>query len=254
MAGVKTHERRRRTRGRVSDVLPSTNADIASPLASYATRFHDRVGDRHHVASPLGAWLLLALASTAATGSARAGFVDVLGVEVDDAAALARALLSTPHPLVGAAGAVWNRPDVETAELRRWLSTLSDVVETGDVPAQADADEWARRHSLGLIDRFPLEVTPQVKVLLASAIATRVSWVVPFDRVPAHALGWDSAWSTGLTHVLRTPLEPRSGGSMHAVSIASTATAGDVAVHTTLRRSGARSGPGITGDVGDRGA
>jgi hypothetical protein len=40
-----------------------TAVDLASPLALYAQRFHAEIGDGHHVDSPLGAWLLLALVS-----------------------------------------------------------------------------------------------------------------------------------------------------------------------------------------------
>ncbi|MBM0258971.1 hypothetical protein JNW89_21570, partial [Micromonospora sp. 4G55] len=44
---------------------------LHTPLARYAARLHAGAGDRHHVASPLGAWLLLALAAPAATGADR---------------------------------------------------------------------------------------------------------------------------------------------------------------------------------------
>jgi len=38
---------------------------LADALTAYAGRFHAAVGPRHHVASPLGAWLLLALVAAA---------------------------------------------------------------------------------------------------------------------------------------------------------------------------------------------
>ena len=38
---------------------------LADALSAYAARFHAAVGPRHHVASPLGAWLLLALVAAA---------------------------------------------------------------------------------------------------------------------------------------------------------------------------------------------
>ena len=38
-------------------------------LARYARRLHAAFGEQHHVASPLGAWLLLALAAGPASAS-----------------------------------------------------------------------------------------------------------------------------------------------------------------------------------------
>jgi hypothetical protein len=192
-----------------------TAADLASPVAQYAQRFHAEIGNSHHVASPLGAWLVLALAASAARGDERTQLAHVLGVDVNEAAATARALLSDPHPLVGAAAAVWNRPEVITDALNAWLRALPDSVGTGGMPTQSEADAWARDHTLGLIDRFPIELTHQVKLLLASALATRVSWFAPFELVPAAQLGAHSRWATRITHALRTPRHPRNGGSLH---------------------------------------
>lgn len=172
-------------------------------------------------------------------GRARVGSV-TLGVDVDSAAATATALLSQPHPLVGAAAGVWHRPEVNTPALSAWLDGLPAGVETGPLPTQTEADTWAREHTLGLIERFPLQLRPDVVLLLASALATRVSWLVPFDLVPATALGDISPWARTLTQALRTPGHPRIGGSLHNVFIASTERAGDVAVHTAIARHDAR--------------
>ena len=45
-----------------------TASGIVSALARYARSFHQVAGDGHHVASPLGAWLLLAVASHTGEG------------------------------------------------------------------------------------------------------------------------------------------------------------------------------------------
>ncbi|WFE66347.1 hypothetical protein [Micromonospora sp. WMMD714] len=162
-----------------------------APLARYAARLHADIGDRHHVASPLGAWLLLALAAPAATGADRAELADVLGVDGETAAATATALLDRPHPLVASASAVWHRPGTDTARLAGWWDGLPRATTTGPLPDQAGLDGWARGHTLGLVDRFPLTVSPRVLVALASALATRISWATPFDLVPGAALGPD---------------------------------------------------------------
>ncbi|MER7416945.1 hypothetical protein ABT346_09200 [Micromonospora peucetia] len=211
--------------------------DISTPLAHYADRLHAVIGDGHHVASPLGAWLLLALAAPAATGSTRAALEEVLGTDVATAAEAAHALLAEPHPLVRSATAFWHRPGSGTAGLDGWRATLPEPTATGPLPDQDRLDAWAREHTLGLIEEFPLTVTPQVLLVLGSALATRVSWTDPFEVAPAGALGSHSAWAGGLSRVLRSP---KYG---HRCWIADTARAGTVAVHAA----GARTGDGAAG-------
>jgi len=58
------------------------------------------------VASPLGAWLLLALAAPACAGDDLRQLEEILGADADTAAGFAAELLANPHPLVHAAAAV----------------------------------------------------------------------------------------------------------------------------------------------------
>jgi hypothetical protein len=209
-------------------VLP---AALAAAVSRYAERFHAVVGDSHHVASPLGAWLLLALAAPAAAGEDRAGLEEALGMPVDLAAHAADRLLDQPHPVVASAAAVWHRSAVGTDTLRGWLAGLPDSVERGDVPSQAVADAWAQRTTQGMIEAFPIKVTPLVVLVLASALATKVSWRRPFEVVPATFLG-NSQWANALQRVLRSP------NSGHECYIADTDRAGRVAVHTARDEAG----------------
>jgi len=204
--------------------------ELAAHIARYAKTFHAAVGSRHHVASPLSAWLLLALACPAAGGDELAALTGVLGCDCQTAAETAAELLNSPHPLVAAAAAVWCKHGAVSAE---WLAGLPGVVERGPIPSQAESDAWARRKTLGLIDRFPITADPAIYLILASALATRVSWEQPFDLAPASALGPDSPWAAAVSQVLRTP----AGGSGHTQFVAATA-AGDVAAHTARARAG----------------
>ncbi|WFE93339.1 hypothetical protein [Micromonospora sp. WMMD987] len=179
------------------------------PLARYAARLHADIGDRHHVASPLGVWLLLALAAPAATGADRAELADVLGVDAETAAATAAALLDRPHPLVASATAVWHRPGADSGRLAGWRDGLPRATTTGPLPDQAGLDAWAREHTHGLVDRFPLTVSPRVLLALASALATRISWATPFDLVPGAALGPDP---DAPDHPADDPGTDRAGG------------------------------------------
>jgi hypothetical protein len=78
-------------------------AEVTAAVAGYARRLHRAAGECHHVASPLGAWLLLALCGPASSGAARAELAEVLGLDVEHATATASRLLLAPHPLVAAA-------------------------------------------------------------------------------------------------------------------------------------------------------
>jgi hypothetical protein len=206
--------------------------NIAGPVARYATTFHRAIGGGHHVASPLGAWLLLALAAPAATGQLRERLADVLGADIDDARDAAAMLLAEPHPAVASAAATWLRDGSTSPHaMGRWLAGLPALVGVGDMPTQAQADAWASEHTSGLIDVFPLTVTPRTVLILASALATRVSWEVPFDLAPSVELGVRSAWAERLTQVLRSP-------QAHDAFIATTQTEGDVAVHTATSTDG----------------
>ncbi|MFI6069671.1 hypothetical protein ACIA47_31030 [Micromonospora sp. NPDC051227] len=203
--------------------------DLHGPLSAYAARLHATAGDRHHVASPLGAWLLLAVAATTADPAtaegAAAELAQALGTDLPSAAEVARTLLDAPHPLVGSATALWHRPGQGDGGPAAWRAALPNTTEVGVLPDQAGLDAWAREHTLGLIETFPLRVGPDVVLALASAFATRVSWATPFDVTDARALGAGSPWAGRLRQALRSPSQG------HRCAIVSTAQAGDVVVH-----------------------
>ncbi|MET8360089.1 hypothetical protein [Micromonospora sp. NPDC005171] len=205
--------------------------DLHGPLCAYAARLHATAGDRHHVASPLGAWLLLAVGATAAvepaaTQGAATELARALGTDLPSAAEVARTLLNAPHPLVGSATALWHRSGQGDGGPAAWRATLPGTTEVGVLPDQAGLDAWAREHTLGLIETFPLRVGPDVVLALASALATRVSWATPFDVADARALGAGSPWAGQLRRALRSPSQG------HRCAIVSTEGAGDVIVHT----------------------
>ncbi len=166
-------------------------------IARYAERFAAVGGSAHHVGSPLGVWLVLALAAPAADDAARAEIAAALGTDVDTAHQLAGELLAHPHPAVAAGLAVWSRP--ELTGLDGWRDGLPTGVQTGPIPDQNAADTWAREHTMGMIEQFPLQQPEKMSILLASALATKVTWLRPFDVVPGEQLGGplESAASPG---------------------------------------------------------
>jgi hypothetical protein len=239
---------------------------LADALAAYAGRFHAAVGPRHHVASPLGAWLLLALVAAAdeagdpagpthtaatdagpttgaeaeaagpaaeAAGRGANGVTDhaatspaeslaeALGMPTEAAARHARELLDHPHPAIAAATAAWTRD--APAAAARWLAALPASVERGPVPSQDAADAWARRHTLDMIDHFPLTLDHTVLCVLANALATRISWTHPFTTTGSDAFRSD--WRERVATVLRTP------DRVHACAIARHPVAGEIGIH-----------------------
>jgi hypothetical protein len=84
----------------------------------------------------------------------------------------------------------------------------------------------AARRTSGLIERFPLEITDLTRVVLASALASKVTWQQPFEIAPAaEHLRASSPWAGRVEHVLvdRHPVLP--------LMLAQTEAAGIVAVH-----------------------
>ncbi|MEV5210617.1 hypothetical protein AB0K35_24390 [Micromonospora sp. NPDC053740] len=211
-------------------------SDLHGPLSAYAARLHATVGDGHHVASPLGAWLLLAVTATTAdpdpavADGAAVKLAQALGTDLPSAAEVARTLLDAPHPLVGSATALWHTAGQGDDGSAAWRAALPRATEVGALPDQAGLNAWAREHTLGLIETFPLKVESEVVFILASALATRVSWATPFDVADARALGAGSPWAGQLRRALRSPSQG------HRCAIVSTAQAGDVIVHAAPAR------------------
>lgn len=212
-------------------------ADLAGCVSGYAARLHRAIGTGHHVASPLGAWLLLALAAPAASGPERATLTEVLGCDADTAGQAAAALLADPHPLVASAAAVWTKAGRPFGPgFRAWRAALPAAVTTGDLPSADALDQWAREHTFGLIKRFPVKLDPAVYLVLATALATRVSWQVPFQLAAAASLGPGSPFAGRLSRVLRTPAPPEHRG--HVQFVAHADGIGDMIVHVALARGG----------------
>ncbi|WP_045742197.1 hypothetical protein [Actinoplanes rectilineatus] len=204
-----------------------------SALGRYARRLHASAGTGHHVASPLGAWLLLALAGRACA-EPDPQLTEVLGIDPRRAATIAAELLEQPHPAVAAATAVWHGPSADPDGLAGWRAGLPASTGTGPLPDQAGLDRWARDHTFGLIDRFPLGAGPDVVLMLASALATKVSWEHPFEVAPAAALGAGSPWAGRLDRVLRTPEHG------HEAFVTRDADAGELIVHAAASADGLR--------------
>jgi hypothetical protein len=219
----------------VTTASPST----ASLVARYADRFDAAMGATGHtVASPLGAWLLVALAAPLTTGAERVAVEEVLGTDADDAHSRVTELVAHAHPAVGHAVAVWHRAERVRPVFSEWSASLIDV-ETGTVPTPQAADHWVAEHTNDLVEHFPVPIDDLTAIVLASALATKVNWTVPFETVSSRMLMTDHEWPPppdSWAAQVQTALQTPDDG--HEVHVFDTERAGPVGVHAAAAREG----------------
>jgi serine protease inhibitor len=136
-------------------------------------------------------WPLLALLASAADEQAGDELAEALGRPVDTAQREALELIDVLRTGVSTTAALglWTRDGIPLHE--EWASGLPQgVVRT--LTDQSALDQWASAETDGLIDKFPLEITPATVLVLASALAARVKWRTPFEGYPRDR-NWESA-------------------------------------------------------------
>ena len=187
--------------------------------------------ERGSVSSALGVWLLLAACASGARGSDRAALEEALGCSADEASRLLVAFVADPPHALHAGIALWVAVDDATEALSAWTRGLPRQVQSGFMPTAAQADAWAERETLGLIRTFPASIDETTRIVLASALATKVEWEIPFDVVPA-ADHWGPAspWKGTVSKLLW------DDGAARRAMIARTEAAGLVAVHCAVAR------------------
>jgi serine protease inhibitor len=154
-------------------------------------RWCTRLGAEDFVLSGAGLWPLLALLASAADEQAGAELAAALGRPVDTAQQEALELIDVLRTGVSTTAALglWTRYGVALRE--EWSSGLPAGV-VGTLTDQAALDQWASDETGGLIDKFPLELTPDTLLILASALTARVKWREPFKGQPRNEyLSWD---------------------------------------------------------------
>jgi hypothetical protein len=203
-------------------------------LAEYVGGYSERIRrnvlvqhERESVSSPLGIWLLLCACLQGAEGSERGQLESIIGCSREDAGECLDAFLSNVPAALHAAVALWVREALVSERFARWRSELPSRIERGPIPTQEQADAWADRNTLGLIKRFPIEPA-EFDLVLASALATNVSWADPFDvAVARDRFSPSSPWINAIERVLSTEVTMNT-------SIVDTQAAGLVAVHEAV--------------------
>lgn len=193
--------------------------DVGPLITRYARCFCRVHAGLHSVTSPLGAWLLLALVAPVARGADREQLEEALGTDAKHARQALEDLMAAPPEVINAALALWGPADLA----RLWSGRMPSEVEIGPIPSQAQADTWARNHTDGMIERFPADLSGMAAVL-ASALATRISWLRPFGVTDAGQLR--SPWSKRVCDALTV--------AGHSAYLADAEGVGTVGVHTAV--------------------
>lgn len=150
-----------------SEWTTGTRPSAAALMTRYAELVRDSVGtEASSAVSYAGLWLLLAHLAPVATDSHRQALASALGISCAEAAAVAEELLRAPHPTIATALGAWSRVALDTK--------LAVPIEP--MPEQAGLDSWAAENTRDLIKRFPLQLTPEVVLIFATAIVLQPQW------------------------------------------------------------------------------
>ncbi|THA86800.1 serpin family protein [Streptomyces sp. A0592] len=168
---------------------------------------HAASGTGGTVFTAAGVWPLLALLADGAGGPARAELAQALGIPAEDAAGAARELLAALAGVRGlsAATGLWAAAGLPLEE--GWSAKLPPGARgtlTGDLEGDTKAlDGWASERTGGLIERMPVTLRHDTRLVLASALALALKWAEAFREFPGHVP--DGPWAgRGLRRLFRT--------------------------------------------------
>ncbi|MGV1089497.1 MAG: hypothetical protein ACOYBX_16075 [Mycobacterium sp.] len=163
----------RRYFGDDSSEWTTVRRPVTSDLVTrYAELARDRVDtDTAPAVSYAGLWLLLAHLAPVATDNHRAAIAEALGISCEDAARLAGELLEAPHATIATALGAWSRVTLETKL----------AVDLEAMPDQSGLDRWAAEHTRGLIKEFPIQISPEIGLIVATALVLQPRWIEELD-------------------------------------------------------------------------
>lgn len=157
------------------------STSVVDAVNTLTTRWCAVAGEDDFAVSGAGVWPLLALLTSAADEFAQRDLVAALGIPACDAQRAALDLIELLDSAQSASAALglWVRKNLPLQQ--EWTSALPDGV-VAELTDQATLDHWAADHTGGLISEFPLTITTQMVLVLASALLARTEWVDPFSE------------------------------------------------------------------------
>ncbi|WEO95574.1 serpin family protein [Streptomyces sp. FXJ1.172] len=139
------------------------------------------------VCSAPGVWPLLGFLADGAAGPARAELAGALGVPAEQAAGAARELLAALASVPGldVALGLWTHQGLALREEWRAGLPAGTYGVFGDdlVTAQERLDAWAAERTGGLVERMPVTLTRDARMVLAGALALGTTWRQPFGEL-----------------------------------------------------------------------
>jgi serine protease inhibitor len=138
--------------------------------------------------SGAGVWPLLAALAEGSQGPGRAELAGAVGLDAETGLTAATELISTVRACSAAWMAIglWVRDHVPLNP--KWRDGLPPGTvgefHPDDARTQAGLDAWVAEHTHRILDRFPLTVSQDTLLVLASALAVRTKWVEPFSDEP----------------------------------------------------------------------
>ncbi|MGW6783631.1 serpin family protein [Streptomyces sp. NPDC054987] len=192
---------------------PAAHAVRAAPAVRAVNRLTTRWAARAAsdgagtVFTAAGVWPLLALLADGSAGPARGELAQALGIPAEDAAAAAGELLAVLDGVRGlsAATGLWAAAGLPLED--GWSAKLPPGTRgtlTGDPEADTRVlDAWASDRTGGLIERMPVSLRHDTRLVLASALALTLKWAEPFVEFPGRPC--EGPWAgRGLRQLVRT--------------------------------------------------
>lgn len=215
--------------------MPTALSAQISAANRLTARWCAAAGTGDFVLSGCGAWPLLALLASAADEPGRGELAAATGIPADHGHDLALDLLRTltDSESVSAALGLWVRRDLPLRP--DWSRSLP----AGTVQAltdQAALDNWASRHTDGLIEKFPLPIDAGTVLVLATALAARTTWLQPFHRTTMEVADgpWRGYTGPALRRFSSHPRDACVLGAAHPVTRVIIYGTGDLDVHLLL--------------------
>jgi serine protease inhibitor len=149
--------------------------------------------------SAMGVWPLLGLMYAGADEPGRTELGAAFGFLPEEPSEVADVVRSVVELFDRGAGlslamGMWRRADLSVHE--DWLALLPPAtrgVLSGDARQDQRAlDAWVERYTSGQLTRMPVQLNPDIRLLLASALTVETEWRTLFKRTASHGVGpWE---------------------------------------------------------------
>ena len=135
-------------------------------------------GEDSTVVSGLGVQPLLAMLAEVADEPAHTELAEAAGGRYGG-------LLQSPE--LRMALGLWTRPEID---LQPGVDRFLPPEVRGTLTDRAALDAWVVEQTDGLLRRMPVELTPDVLLVLASALVLKTEWALPFEEYPRNDRRW----------------------------------------------------------------